>query len=176
MNILEQVPCPRPMRAEYRTALRRELEALAADPSRHRRWRRPAVVIGISIGVAVAGGAAAAAYTYSAPVTDTSTAFCYSVPSLAGHLGTEVAAVGAPGSAAQVTDALQTCSMLWQDGFLAPGTANAIHVTGATTIHPVPNLVVCTMPDGTAGVFPGDASTCGQLGLSSSRPAGKNTP
>jgi len=40
-------------------------------------------------------GTAAAAYFHFAPVTNTSTAFCYSIPSLAGHKGTEVAAVGA---------------------------------------------------------------------------------
>jgi len=172
MNILEQFPGPRPMRAEYRTALRRELEALVASPSRRWRWRRPGVVIGVSIGVAVAGGTAAAAYAYFAPVTHTNTAFCYSVPSLAGNKGTEVTAVGTPGSPAQVTNALETCSMLWQDGFLAPGAPNAIHVTGTTTIHLVPKLVVCTLPDGTAGVLPGDASTCRQLGLSSPASAG----
>lgn len=169
MNILDQVPGPRPMPTDYRAALRRELEALVASPCRSWRWRRPGVVLGLSIGVAVAaaGGASAAVYLHFESVTNTSTAFCYSVPSLAGHKGTTVTASGAPGSPAQVTDALQTCTMLWQDGFLASGAPNAIHVTGTTTIHQVPNLVVCTMPDGTAGVFPGDASTCRQLGLSS---------
>jgi len=151
MNILDQVPGPRPMPTDYRAALRRELEALVASPCRSWRWRR----------------ASAAVYLHFESVTNTSTAFCYSVPSLAGHKGTAVTASGAPGSPAQVTDALQTCTMLWQDGFLASGAPNAIHVTGTTTIHQVPNLVVCTMPDGTAGVFPGDASTCRQLGLSS---------
>jgi len=148
MNILDQVPGPRPMPTDYRAALRRELEALVASPCRSWRWRRPGVVLGLSIGVAVAaaGGASAAVYLHFESVTNTSTAFCYSVPSLAGHKGTAVTASGAPGSPAQVTDALQTCTMLW---------------------HQVPNLVVCTMPDGTAGVFPGDASTCRQLGLSS---------
>ena len=166
MNVLVDVPGPRPMRAEHRTALRRELEVLSASPSRRWRWRRPGVVIGISIGIAAAGGAATAAYTYFAPIRDTSTAHCYSLPSVAGNNGTAVAAVGAPGSPAQVTDAMQTCSMLWQDGFLVAGAPDAVHVTGPTTIHAVPSLVVCTMPDGTAGVFPGDASLCRQLGLS----------
>ena len=176
MNLLEQLPDSRPMRAEYRAALRQELEAVVASPPRHRRWRRPAVVIGISVSIAAAGGTAAAAYFHFAPVTNTSTAFCYSIPSLAGHNGTEVAAVGAPGSSAQVTNALQTCSMIWRDGFLVPGAPTALHIPVYTTIRPVPNLVVCTMPDGTAGVFPGDTSTCARLGLSRPRPVGDGEP
>ena len=178
MSILEQVPGPRPLRADHRTTLRRELEAVAANPSRHWRWRRPGVVLGLSIGVAVAtaGAASAAVYFHFAPITDTSTAFCYSVPSLAGSYGSYVGAVGAPGSPAQVTDALQTCSTLWRDGFLVLGTPHAMHVTGSTTVHRVPSLVVCTMANGTAGVFPGDGSTCGRLGLSRPRAAADGAP
>lgn len=178
MNILEQVPGPRPLRADHRTMLRRELAAVVADRPRHRRWRRPGVVLGLSIGVAVAtaGAASAAVYFHFAPITDTSTAFCYSVPSLAGSYGSEVAAAGAPGSPAQVTDALQTCSTLWRDGFLVLGTPHAMHVTGSTTVHRVPSLVVCTMANGTAGVFPGDGSTCGRLGLARPRAAADSGP
>jgi hypothetical protein len=176
MSILGQVPGPRPMRADHRSTLRRELEALASNPSRRWRWRRPAVVIGLAISVAAAGGTAAAAYAHFAPVTNTNTAFCYSVPSTVGHKGSEVAAVGDAGSPAQVTNALQACSTLWRDGFLVLGSPNALHIPVNTTVHPLPKLVVCTMPDGTAGVFPGDASTCALLGLPTARRSGDGTP
>jgi hypothetical protein len=40
MNTFDQLPAARPMRAEYRGALRRELEAIVATPTRQRRWLR----------------------------------------------------------------------------------------------------------------------------------------
>ncbi len=40
MNTFDQPPAARPMRAEYRGALRRELEAIVATPTRQRRWFR----------------------------------------------------------------------------------------------------------------------------------------
>lgn len=174
MAVLD-VPGPSPMRAVHHKALRRELETLAATPPR-RRWRlgRPGVVIGVSIGIAVAGGAAAAAYVSYQPVTHRTTAHCYSLPSLAGNNGTTVVAAGAPGSQAQVTDALATCTMLWRDGFLVQGAPEIVHVTQPTTVHPVPHLAVCTMPDGSAGVFP-DGRTCAQLGLPTARYALNDT-
>lgn len=172
MTLTDHLPPLRPLRAEYEEALGHALESLVATPSRRRRFRwRSSVVVGVSIGVAVAGGAAAAAYVEYQPVTNHASAHCYSLPSLSSNNGTTVVAVGPPGSPAQVSDALQTCSMLWQDGFLESGVAHIINVTGNSTLHPVPPLVVCTMPDAAAGVFPGDTRLCGRLGLPLDRPS-----
>jgi hypothetical protein len=128
-----------------------------------------AFVLTLATAAGGVGFAAAAVYVHYENVTNTNTAHCYSLPQL-GDNGTTIAAVGAPGSQAQVTDALGTCGMLWRDGFLSPGVSQIIRVTEPITVHPVPNLVVCTMTDGTAGIFPGAASTCSELGLAQPKP------
>jgi hypothetical protein len=170
MTNFDQVPEPRPLRSAHRTALRREMTTMVATTPR--RWRRSSIAFVLTLAT-TAGGvgvAAAAIYVHYASVTNTSTAHCYSLAQV-GDNGAAIAAVGAPESNAQVTDALGVCQMLWRDGFLTPGVTHAVHVTVATTVHSVPGLVVCTMPDGTAGVFPGTTSTCAKLGLAEPRPA-----
>ncbi len=167
MNVLARIPNSRRTRSEHRTALRKVLTDLAIRSSSR---KHPSVVIGLSIVLATVGGAAATAaiYVHFRPVTNTNTAHCYSL-SKVGNNGTTIAVAGIPGSDAQVTNALGTCSMLWRDGFLATGVSHVIRVTESTTIHAVPSLVVCTLPNGTAGVFPGTSSTCASLGLPKSR-------
>lgn len=65
---------------------------------------------------------------------------------------------------------LPSDDMLWQDGSLCEiGGCGPRAVD--TTLHHVPALFVCTMANGTAGVFPGDASTCQTLGLSEPKPS-----
>jgi uncharacterized membrane protein len=167
MISFDQLPETRPLRATHEVALRRELEGLAgASPHRWRPWRRSGFAFALTLATVASGVGVAAAAVYAdyETVTNTNTAHCYSLAQL-GDNGSTVAASGAPGSRAQVTDALGTCETLWQDGFLSPGVSQVIHVTMPTTLHPVPPLVVCTMSDGTAGVFPGTASTCSELGL-----------
>lgn len=163
MNVLAQIPSSRRARTEHRKALRKVLMDLNVRSSSR---KRPRMVIGLSIILATVGGAAATAavYVHFRPVTNTNYAHCYSF-SKVGDNGTAVAVAGKPGSDAQVTNAIGTCSMLWRDGFLANGVSHVIRVTESTTIHPIPSLVVCTMPNGTAGVFPGTSSTCAKLGL-----------
>jgi hypothetical protein len=173
MNIFDQVPDPRPMRVAHYVALRREIQKLGGVAPR--RWHRSsvAIVLGLS---GVAGGvgvATAAVYAHYEKVSNTNTAHCYSLAQLGGN-GTTVAAVGAPGSQAQVSDAIGTCAMLFRDGLLTLGVSQLVYVTQPTTMHLVPNLVECTMPDGTAGVFPGNSSTCSVLGLSQPRPRTTN--
>lgn len=178
MTAIDNLPPLRPLRPDYERAARRELESYVSAPSG--RWRvrwRPGVVVGLSLGLAAAaGGGAAAAYVAFQPVTDHTYAHCYSLPSLSSNNGTAIASAGAPGSAAQVTDALATCAMLWRDGFLEAGVPHVIHQTPDTTIHPVPPLVVCTMSNGTAAVFPGDSELCGRLGLPPARPGTASSP
>lgn len=164
------LPTPRSARPEYRAALRTELEQVGgARRRRLRRWR-PGVVVGLGLGITAAGGAAAAAFVRYQPVTNHTTAHCYSLPTEAGNNGTTVMNAGTPGTAAQVRDALAACSTLWRDGFLVSGDPRIVNVTQPTTVHPVPPLVVCTMADGRAAVFPGESGLCGRLGLPSARP------
>jgi hypothetical protein len=103
-----------------------------ALPSRPRRRTvsRKVAIVGIAVGLGLTGTAAAAtiAHLTSAPVTETDLARCYTVDSLAGgnnFRGTSLAAAGAIGSTAQVTNALSACTLVWQDGLLTPGSRNA---------------------------------------------------
>jgi hypothetical protein len=173
MNVFDQVPDPRPMREAHWVALRREIQKLGDVAPR--RWRHSGVAILLGIS-GVAGGvgvAAAAVYVHYENVSNITTAHCYSLPQL-GDNGTTIAVLSGTTGISQVTDALGTCGMLFRDGFLTPGVSQLVPVTETTTVHPVPNLVVCTMPDGTAGVFPGTSSTCSVLGLSQPEPSTTN--
>lgn len=170
MNIFDQLPEPRPMRTVHRVALRREMEMMVGTTPR--RWRRSSVAFVLTV-VTAAGGvgvAAAAVYIHYEKVNNFNTAHCYSLPQL-GDNGTTIAVLNVATGSSQVIDALGSCGMLWRDGFLSPGVSTVVHLTPTTTVHPVPNLVVCTMPDGTAGVFPGTASTCSILGLAEPKPS-----
>ena len=60
MNSIDQLPGPRPMRAEYRSALRKELETVVAKPTRPRlrmhqldSWTHRAVVIAVATAIVV---------------------------------------------------------------------------------------------------------------------------
>jgi hypothetical protein len=104
----------------------------------------------------------------TAPVTNTARARCYTSASSAsaggyGLLGTTVSLTKPDGTPAQVTDALDVCTVLWRQGLLTLGQARLGPRIGRN--HPVPPLVVCVMPNGTAAVFPGRPRTCAKLGL-----------
>ena len=147
---------------------------LAAEVARKPGRRRLLFAAG---GVLVAAGATAAGYAFvphSQPVTDKDLARCYSVASLsAGPQSFTSIAMATPansGRPGQVADARGTCASLWSQGFLragpqGAGAPSAPPSPGAN--HPVPPLVTCVLPDGTAAVFPGDKSTCTTLGLPS---------
>jgi len=173
IEAMNPVTSTRPHRAEQAWAAFATAE-LTANTSRNarpmtllgRQWSRAGaatvlVLAASSVGIGVA---AAIGLLHSAPVTNLATAHCFTLDEL-GANGTDIASAGSPGSIAQVDNALGTCQMLWRDGFLAAGSLGAIHVTGPITVHPIPSLVVCTLTNGTAGVFPGDANTCRSLGL-----------
>ena len=140
---------------------------------RRRTVRRKLAMVGIAVGLGLTGTAAAATIVHltSAPVTETDLARCYAVDSLAGgndFRGTSVAAAGSIGSHAQVTNALSACTLIWQDGLMAPGAGAKMTPSERAHLnpdHPVPHLVVCVLPSGVAAVFPGNKETCQTLGL-----------
>lgn len=162
-----RIPDSRPMRPTFRTALKSGLIRSSSHASRGWRISYP---LGLAIIAAAFGGtvATAAVYEHFRPVTNFNTAHCYSIDSASSN-GTLVAVAGPIGSPEQVTNAIGTCSMLWRDGFLVSGVSHVMHITEteATTVHRIPALVVCTMPNGTAGVFPGPHTLCRKLGLPS---------
>jgi hypothetical protein len=168
MDTFVRIPDSRPMRSSLRTALKSGLMQSMRQP--RARWRIT-LPVGLSILLVASGGAVAGAvvYEYFRPVTNFNTAHCYSLP-LEGTSGAWIAVAGPVGSPEQVTNAIGTCGMLWQDGFLQAGVSEIVHLTVTTTLHQIPTLVECTLPDGTAGVFPGPATLCKTLGLPSPTP------
>ena len=170
MTSYDQPPA-RELPADRRAAIHRELAAVVAAPPSRR--RRPLLIAGAA--VVVAAGTSAGAYAYvarSQPVTDKGEARCYTVAGLSGGPQSYTSLAQATpvnsGKPGQVTDALGDCASLWQQGFLRAGPRGAAMPTAVPSPgadKPVPPLVACVMPDGTAAVFPGTRATCATLGL-----------
>jgi hypothetical protein len=150
--------------ARRREAARHQLEQVVERAAQARR-RSPAVVTAVLLAVVLSTGAAAAAIAAFQPVTNKAQARCYTVADLAGGRYTTIATPGRTGSSAQVRDTLTVCAALFRQGFLSVGGRGIDAHADGRADHRVPVLVVCTMPDGTASVFPGDAATCAKLGL-----------
>lgn len=163
------MPPARALPEDRAAAMRRQL---AAQVARKPRRRRLLIAAG---GMIVAAGATAAGYAFvphSQPVTDRDSARCYTVASLSAgpQSYTGIAVPTRSGRPGQVTDALAVCASLWSQGFLhaGPRGAAAPAAPPSPNAHnPVPSLVACVMPDGTAAVFPGGKSACAALGLPS---------
>ena len=167
MNQIDELPAPRSLPAHRRHAALSQLEAIVADHGSRRRWTRAPVIVPVVVAIVLSTAAASVAFLRFQPVTDKSTARCYTVASLGGgdrFSGTTISPAGTPGSAAQVDNALGVCADLWRQGFLRLGTTS-IQRPAPNTTNEVPSLVACTLSNGTAGVFPGDAGTCAKLGL-----------
>src|SRR6266700_3347904 len=163
--MIEQLPPSRRLPTPRRYAARRQLEDLVSG--RRTPWRRRRVILGVVIVVLLGSTAAGITLLRSSPVTDKTTARCYTQASLGEDgtfSGTTIFAPGTPGSAAQVDSAIDICSGFWRQGFLLAGTTG-IQRPAPGTSNPVPPLIACTLPSGIAGVFPGDQNTCVNLGL-----------
>ena len=154
------------------TAMRQLLES---EISRSHRSPRP-MFIGIGA-VIVAASAGAAGYAYAArtaPVTDKNVASCYTVASLSAgpESFTQFAQATRAGSPtrAQIDNALSVCADFWRQGILRPGPDGARGAPNPAGNYPVPALVTCVLPDGTAAVFPGKHGTCATLNLPNATP------
>jgi hypothetical protein len=129
-----------------------------------------AVLSLIVVGGSVVGGAA---FFKTGEATDHGSARCYTVLSVgngASFTGTTIADTGRIGTEKQVQSALAGCTALWRQGFLAPGSAIRRPPQGEPRAGTgqVPTLVACTLPDGTAAIFPTEGPfTCGRLRLAS---------
>jgi hypothetical protein len=178
---VDYLPPARELPAERIDELRAELELFVASElmeSRRRRrgwWSRRGTIIGAGIGiVAIGSGGTALALSLikPAPVTDTSVARCYSVVTRdtgTTFPGTTIAEPSSTEGAGRVLAAVETCSAVWRAGILQLGVRTAVN-RPTNSQYPVPALVGCTLPDGIAAVFPGDAQTCEQLGLAAELP------
>jgi hypothetical protein len=163
--MIEQLPPSRRLPTSRRYAARRQLEELVSGrkaPGRRRRF-----ILGVVIVVVVGSAATGVTLLRSSPVTDRTTARCYTTASLGNgetFSGATIFAAGTPGSTAQVDNAIATCSGLWRLGVLVTG-RSGIQSSAPNTSYPIPPLVACTLPSGIAGVFPGDQNTCANLVL-----------
>jgi hypothetical protein len=155
---------PPELPARKREAARRELERIVTR-SRRRRWQRSWFAAAAG-GVVILGTSAAVTYAHSQAVTNKTDARCYTVASTAGpdHY-TTIAAPGVPGSPGRVEHARSVCADLWREGFLSTGASGISRPISNSVSHRVPALVVCTMSNGTAAVFPGRAGTCAKLAM-----------
>lgn len=165
---IEGVPKPRPLPSQARRAQRVMLESALRRPERRRQWTARSVAAGVGAIALLGGGAVATAYVAFAPVTDKNSVRCYSEASLQGgdrHFhGTEISVAG-PAGPERIEKAVLACSWAWRDGIVVAGASTARSPEQPLVAHSVPNLVACTLKNGTAGVFPGDSRTCARLGL-----------
>lgn len=178
MNDPLPVLAPRPLPAAHRVALRRELADIASGrrrPDRRRGGRRVYLATGLSAAVLATGGWVVYSRLGSAPVTDHSTARCYTraeyspgahFPGTGVSMADHTAADGHEVKG-QVRDALGLCADLFAQGFLQVGSTHipVIANPGPGANRPIPPLVECVLPDGTAAVFPGTGNLCARLGL-----------
>jgi hypothetical protein len=149
--------------------------ALASLWNRHEAAFLAALSVVVIAGCVVRG----AAFFRTREAIDRGSARCYTAMTLGSgtnFTGTTIVAPGRLGSADQVQSALAGCAALWRQGFLTRGATVQHPAPGVQSagVGHVPGLVACTLPDGTAAVFPTEgAFTCGKLGLASppSRPA-----
>jgi hypothetical protein len=163
--MIGQLPPSRSLPTARRYAARRQLEELVSRRGLFRRRRR--IVTGLVVVAIVGSGVAGITLLRSSPITDRSTARCYTVDSVGtgeDFVGTTIVASGIPGSPAQVDNAIAVCADFWRQGFLVAG-KTGIQRRPASQSNPVPPLIACTLPDGRAAIFPGDQDTCAQLGL-----------
>lgn len=150
----------------------------AVPAANQRRRHRGLVVIGISTAIVLAagGGTAAALGLFGrAPTADTSSAFCYATTNLddeSVNNRTEFAL--GDGQTQELGDAaaagLDICAIYWRSGLFTIGGATNPDVLPTGGTQEVPPLVACVLPNGQAGIFPGDTTTCENLGLSTLAP------
>lgn len=125
-----------------------------------------AAVVALSVSVT-----AAALGVFSAPPTDRRIAYCYTTADLhdpTNHLDITVAtpAGGSPSEHDAAAEALDICQGAWMQGRLSATDPKVLlDPKPAPWNYPIPQLVVCVLDSGEVGVFPGQAGTCGSLGL-----------
>ncbi|HEX9032217.1 MAG TPA: hypothetical protein VF834_10260 [Streptosporangiaceae bacterium] len=161
--------------ARRRKAARRQLEDVVRRSGARsgRRHGKPAAVVAGAAAMVLATGAAAFAIASYQPLTNKSQARCYTVADATDGYYTMVFAPGTLGGRSEVRRAHDACAALYQQGFLRVG-ANE-RAKSSTGSHRIPALVVCTLHDGSAAVFPGSPGTCANLGLPAAvRSAGRS--
>ena len=115
-------------------------------------------------------GVAASLGAFDAPVSNRSTAHCYTTADLGrsdnhNDFGVAVAAGDPRAIGDAAAQAMEICSGQWAIGRFSILTPTfPAYVSGPAT-HPVPPLVACVLDNGEVGIFPGTSGTCISLGL-----------
>jgi len=137
-----------------------------------RRWRRSVAFItaGVLVTAGAGVGTAAAFGMFSQAPADRGIAHCYATADLddpnnhtdfmvaVKPLGEHPNGVGDAAAAA-----MEVCTGGWAQGRFSVTDPKVSDPHPNRTDFPVPPLVACVLPDGTVGVFPGDARTCAIL-------------
>lgn len=154
---------------------RRMIAELAARPAARPPWyrRRWVLMLAAIVGLSGAGlGTAAALGLFSAPPTDRRIAYCFTTTDLGDPSNRVAVAVatppdgGLPSLGDAATGALDICSGGWLQGRLSATDPKVLlDPKPPPWNYPIPPLVVCVLPSGEVGVFPGSAATCERLGL-----------
>ncbi|HEY6738932.1 MAG TPA: hypothetical protein VI076_08785 [Actinopolymorphaceae bacterium] len=188
MTGIEEVPPERSMPRDRKEAIRGLLVEEISRPAPW--WRRSGRSMTIGTGVValvLVGGGAAAAYVAFKPVSNPNTVQCYAAASRdAASTVPQVAVAkswteGEPAvtEPVPVSDPVKACQVLWDYGILRPDSTKVHQPENPAEVRPgnpagtsrrAPRLVACTLDEGVAGVFPGDASTCERLGLPRTTP------
>jgi hypothetical protein len=149
-----------------RTAARQQLEQVVAQsaPARRGQSRRRKWMVSGAIILSVVVVSCAVAVARYQRITDRTQSRCYTVADVSGYY-LSIGMASTPGHPADVRRAMSICQSLYRQGFLRPGKARVYPRPGSGTRHQVPALVVCTLPGGAAGVFPGGRKTCSELGM-----------
>ena len=158
-KFLEDLPEARPMpEAEAQAILR----ALRQEMTRRPWWRRRLVVASIGLGTALATAGAMTAYVAFREPTERGVATCYGAAATGSDTVRVDVALASPNESgsAVIEDPIQLCAQAWRDGLLDAGVVDSPFGT-----QQVPELVACTLPGGSVGVFPGSAGTCQRLEL-----------
>jgi hypothetical protein len=172
MSDLFDLPADRTI-PEARMLTREQHVVAYASPAKPQRARRKvgryvAILVGAS--ALALGGTAAAAYVASKPATlpVSDGLRCYTKATLDGgddFYGTTLAQARAADGSYSSRRAIESCSGLWDQGFLQLDKKQPARPEALTPEQPIPPLVACTLDNGMAAVFPGDAQTCFHLGL-----------
>jgi hypothetical protein len=153
-------------RVEADRAMLRAAMAGAHAPMRRRRW----LVVGAAAGVALAGTGAGFIAEWHAEPSSRSVVRCHSTLEVGNRedfKGTSVSRLSAKGGLADVSDPVELCQSLWEQGMLRAGVMNAQAPTpGRRTDGPA--LTGCVDNEGIAAVFPtADPKVCAALGMAS---------
>lgn len=163
------------MTPERDAAIRAMLvEHVRDDPAVRAKRRRRRLLGWSGIGVLAIGAAATAGAVLLTP-TSVSThdfVYCLSAPerNADGSYPGSAATISSPGGEGRVADAMELCTMMWEQGVLS----DTFDPTAATNPPGrVPDeLQSCVMPDGSAAIVPSpNESVCQAIGLAPLAPS-----